>query len=65
VGKMRAAESGKMPQIVSNPSKGLTFDVANSTITRGVWDDDNNLVEMTYCALTGNVLKKNVTKPAR
>jgi hypothetical protein len=40
--KMRAAESGKMPQIVSNPSK-----------------------EMTYCALTGNVLKKSVTKPAR
>ena len=63
--KMRAAETGKMPQIVSHPSKGLTFDVENSTITRGVWDEDNNLVEMTYCALTGDVLKKNVTKPAR
>jgi hypothetical protein len=43
--KMRAAETGKMPQIVSHPSKGLTFDVENSTITRGVWDEDNNLVE--------------------
>ena len=63
--KMRAAETGEMPPIVSNPSKGLTFDLENSTVTRGVWDEDNNLVEMTYCAVTGDVLKKNVIKPAR
>jgi len=62
--KMRTVETGETPQIVSNPSKGLTFDLKNSTITRGVWDEDNNLVEMTYCAVTGDVLKKNV-KPAR
>jgi hypothetical protein len=48
-----------------NPSKGLTFDLKNSTVTRGVWDEDNNLVEMTYCAVTGDVLKKNVIKPGR
>jgi hypothetical protein len=65
VGKMRTAETDEMPLIVSNPSKGLTFDLANSTVTRGVWDEDNNLVEMTYCAVTGNVLRKNVIKPAR
>ena len=63
--KMRSAETGETPPIVSNPSKGLTFDLQNSTITRGVWDEDNNLVEMTYCAVTGDVLKKNVSKPAR
>ncbi len=63
--KMRAAETGKMPLIVSNPSKGLTFDLENSTTTREVWDEDNNLVEMTYSALTGGVLQKKVTKPAR
>jgi hypothetical protein len=63
--KMRTAETGEMPLIVSNPSKGLTFDLANSTVTRGVWDEDNNLVEMTYCAVTGNVLRKSVIKPAR
>ena len=63
--KMRTAETGEMPLIVSNPSKGLTFDLANSTVTRGVWDEDNNLVEMTYCAVTGDVLKKNVFNPAR
>jgi hypothetical protein len=63
--KMRTAETGETPRIVSNPSKGLTFDLENSTITRGVWDEDNNLVEMTYCAVTGDVLKKNVIKPAR
>ena len=63
--KMRAAETGKMLQIVSNPSKALTFDLENSTITREVWDEDNNLVEMTYCALTGDVLQKKVIKPSR
>ena len=62
--KMRTAETGETPRIVSNPRKGLTFDLENSTVTR-VWDEDNNLVEMTYCSVTGDVLKKNVFKPAR
>ena len=35
---------------VANPVKGLLFDFENSTITKAVWDEDNNLVEMTYCA---------------
>ena len=47
-----------MPATVSNPTKGLLFDLKNSTLTRAVWDDDNNLVEMTYCALTGNVISE-------
>lgn len=63
--KLRTAETGETPRIVSNPSKGLTFDLENSTVTRGVRDEDNNLVEMTYCAVTGDVLKKNVFNPAR
>jgi hypothetical protein len=63
--KMRTAETGEMPLIVSNRSKVLTFDLGNSTVTRGVWDEDNNLVEMTYCGVTGNVLRKNVIRPAR
>ena len=54
-----------MPKIVSNPIKGLTFDLENSTLTRAVWDEDDNLIEMTYCAVTGDVIKKNVTKPVR
>ena len=53
-----------MPATISNPTKGLLFDLKNSTFTRAVWDDDNNLVEMTYCALTGNVLAKKITKPS-
>ena len=62
--KVRCAETGIMPATVSNPTKGLLFDLKNSTFTRAVWDDDNNLVEMTYCALTGNVLAKKITKPS-
>jgi hypothetical protein len=63
--KMCEAETGEAPTIVSNPTKGLYFDLANSTVTRAVWDEDNNLVEMTYCAVTGSVLNKKVTKPVR
>lgn len=63
--KVRARETGMAPRTVANPVKGLLFDLENSTITRAVWDEDNNLVEMTYCAVTGNVLKKTVTTPLR
>lgn len=63
--KIRAAETGETPKSAANPSKGLFFDLENSTVTRAVWDEDNNLVEITYCAVTGSVLKKNVTKPSR
>jgi hypothetical protein len=63
--KSYEAESGKRLNIVANPSKGLSFDLESSTVTRAVWDEDNNLIEMTYCALTGRVLGKKVTKPAR
>jgi hypothetical protein len=59
------AESGKPLDVVANPAKGLSFDLKNSTVTRAVWDEDSNLVEMTYCARTGRVLGKKVTKPAR
>ena len=51
-----------MPRIVTNPVKHLLFDLENSTITKAVWDEDNNLLEMTYCAITGNVLNKKITK---
>ena len=50
------------PKSVANPLKGLFFDLDNSTVTRAVWDEDNNLVEMTYCAVTGGVLSKKITK---
>ena len=30
--------------------------------SQAVWDEDNNLVEMTYCAITGRVLNKKITK---
>jgi hypothetical protein len=60
VGKNAAAQTGETPSIVPNPSKGLTFDLENSTVTGGVWDEGNNLVEMTYCAVTGNVLEKKL-----
>jgi hypothetical protein len=63
--KTRGAEAGETPTTVSNPTKGLFFDLENSTLTRAVWDEDNNLVEITYCAVTGSVLKKTVTKPLR
>ena len=63
--KMREAETGETPTTVSNPTKALVFDLENSTVTRAVWDEDNNLVEMTYCAVTGDVIKKKVTKPSR
>jgi hypothetical protein len=59
------AESGKSLNIVANPAKGLSFDLKNSTVTRSVWDEDDNLIEMTYCASTGRVLGKKVTKPTR
>jgi len=62
---MCEAKTGPGPKIVSNPIKGLYFDLENSTVTRAVWDEDNNLVEMTYCAVTGGVLKKKVIKPLR
>jgi hypothetical protein len=63
--KSYEAVSGKRLNIIANPSKGLSFDLENSTVTRAVWDEDNNLIEMTYCARTGRVLGKKVTKPAR
>jgi hypothetical protein len=44
------------------PLRGLFFDLKNRTVTRAVWDEDNNLVEMTYGAVTGRVLKKQITK---
>jgi hypothetical protein len=59
------AESGKRLNIVVNSTKGLSFDLKNSTVTRSVWDEDDNLIEMTYCASTGRVLGKKVTKPTR
>ena len=63
--KTRGAETGEAPKKVSNPTKGLFFDLENFTVTRAVWDEDNNFVEITYCAVTGNVLKKKVTKHLR
>ena len=63
--KMREAETGVVPKCVANPLKGLLFDLDKSTVTRAVWDEDNNLVEMTYCAVTGGVLSKKVTKSLR
>jgi hypothetical protein len=63
--KARAAETGEALTTVANPTKRLSFDLENSTVTKAVWDDDNNLVEMTYCVVTGSVLKKKVTKPSR
>ena len=62
--KTRCAETGSVPTTVYNPSKGLLFDLKNSTVTKSVWDEDNNLVEMTYCAVTGNVLAKRIAKPS-
>jgi hypothetical protein len=35
-----------------------------TTVTRSVWELDDNLIEMTYCAITGGVLRKKVTKPS-
>ena len=63
--KLCEAETGRRPSIVTNTSKGLAFDLENSTVTRSVWDEDDNLIEMTYCAVTGRVLGKKVTKPTR
>ena len=51
-----------MPRIVANPMKSLLFDLENSTVTKAVWDEDNNLVEMTYSAITGRILNKKITK---
>ena len=63
--KTRGAETGETPTKVSNPTKGLFFDLENCTVTRAVWDEDNNFVEITYCAVTGSVLTKKVTKHLR
>jgi hypothetical protein len=63
--KVCEAETGQRPSVVTNTSKGLSFDLENSIVTRSVWDEDDNLVEMTYCASTGRVLGKRVTKPPR
>ena len=63
--RTREAETGVAPKSVANSLKGLSFDLENSTVTRGLWDEDNNLVEMTYCAITGGVLSKKVTKRSR
>ena len=63
--KMREAETGVAPKSVANPLRGLFFDLDKSTFTRAVWDEDNNLVEMTYCVVTGGVLSKKVTKSLR
>jgi len=63
--KERVAETGLALKSVANPSKGLLFDLDQSTVTKAVWDEDDNLIEMTYCAITGNVLGKKVTKPLR
>jgi hypothetical protein len=63
--KICEVEKGRRPSVVTNTSKGLSFDLENSTVTRSVWDEDDNLVEMIYCALTGRVLGKKVTKPTR
>ena len=63
--KRREAETGIAPKSVASPLKGLFFDLDKSTVTRAVWDEDSNLVEMTYCAVTGGVLSKKVTKRLR
>ena len=60
--KVRERETGVAPRTVANPVKGVLFDLENSTITRAVRDEDNNLVEMTYCAVTGSVLRKKDKK---
>lgn len=60
--KVRERETGVAPSTVANPVKGLLFDLENSTVTKAVWDEDKNLVEMTYCAITGSVLSKKITK---
>jgi hypothetical protein len=60
--KTRERETGEMPRTVANPTKRLLFDLENSTVTKAVWDEDNNLVEMTYCAITGRALNKKITK---
>jgi hypothetical protein len=61
--KARERETGVMPKSVANATKRLLFDLEKSTVTKAVWDEDNNLVEMTYCAITGRVLNKKITKP--
>ena len=44
--KKCVAETGEMPTTISNPTAGLVFDLEKATITRAVWDEDNNLVEI-------------------
>lgn len=61
--KTRAGETGEMATTIANPTAGLVFDLKNATITHTVFDEDNNIIEMTYCAVTGRVLNKQVTKP--
>jgi hypothetical protein len=63
--KAHETETGVALKSVANPSKGLFFDLDKSTVTRAVWDEDSNLVEMTYCAVTGGVVCKKVTKRLR
>ena len=61
--KTRAGETGEMATTIANPTAGLVFDLKNATITHTVFDEDNNIIEMTYCAVTGRVLNKQITKP--
>ena len=61
--KTRAGETCEMATTIANPTAGLVFDLKNATITHTVFDEDNNIIEMTYCAVTGRVLNKQVTKP--
>ncbi len=61
----REAETGERPKSVTNYLRGLFFDLENSTVTKSVRDQYHNLVEMTYCAHTGSVLRKKVTKSQR
>ena len=48
--KTRAGETGEMATTIANPTAGLVFDLKNATITHTVFDEDNNIIEMTYCA---------------
>jgi hypothetical protein len=61
--KAHLDETGETPTRVANPTAGLVFDLKNRTVTRAVWDEDNNFVEMTYWADTGRVLRKQISKP--
>jgi hypothetical protein len=62
--KKHTGETGERPTTVANPSAGLVFDLKNATVTRALFDEDNNLIGVTYCAVTGRVLNKQITKPS-